>query len=175
MNSMCETLTAKRARGFNDFSNEWISERIIYPAKSKRDYYKVIVLDEFNELLLDQTQTTKSVIDRLWSLAKLKENWDGYGASPINQNAILNSISFLDLIPTSFNKMIDEDTITPTPYGTIVFDWENDKGILSVEIGNTTMGFFTDFKSEPNIRINSTPYTKNELPIELEAAFKILS
>ena len=39
------------------------------------------------------------------------------------------------------------DDIYPTDYGTIIMDFELEKGILSLEIGNTQYGFYTDFEN----------------------------
>ena len=37
------------------------------------------------------------------------------------------------------------DDIYPTEYGTVIMDFETENGLISLEIGNTQFGFFTDF------------------------------
>lgn len=66
-------------------------------------------------------------------------------ASPPSKTVINNSIELIKKLPSFYQKMLDpEEGITPTPYGTIVFDWFFRKNFLSLEVGNTKTGYFSE-------------------------------
>jgi hypothetical protein len=58
---------------------------------------------------------------------------------------------FLKKLPEKYGKLLNlKDNITPTPYGTLVADFETEKGLVSVEISKYQIGFFTDFVDMEN-------------------------
>lgn len=83
----------------------------------------------------------------LIGIISLKDNWDGYNGVSPNKNVIHNTRMFLSIVPTRALETLYYDGITPTPHGTIVLDFENHRGLVSIEIGDTEIGFFTRFKS----------------------------
>ena len=68
----------------------------------------------------------KEIIERIKSFRELKQNWDGYGAEPLEPSVIIAALHFVDLIGCSPNI-----EVFPTALGTIQFEWEN--GIYYVE------------------------------------------
>ena len=117
-------------------------------------------------------------VNKINLFGKLAENWDGHGASAPNHKTLVNARKF---IMESIAKedvlleTLEPDNITPTPYGTIVFDWEVDKNIVSVEIGDTKIGFFTDFGNNGNNIISEGEvFNGRKLPENLKQAFRIL-
>lgn len=87
--------------------------------------------------------------DRLRLIGSLEANWDGYGAVALSDVVMNNTRKFLSVIQDKgFDPFLDEDNIVPTPYGTIDIDFETSKGLVSVEIGDSEIGFFTELNEE---------------------------
>jgi hypothetical protein len=85
-------------------------------------------------------------------LLNLEDNWDNCGGLAISEEVFLNAYQFLKTIPKKYQDKISPDNITPSSYGTICIDWFNlHNELLSLEIGKTKIGFFTDFISKKNI------------------------
>ena len=76
---------------------------------------------------------------KIKEIAKLKENWDGYGARPIYPEVIENTRTFLNTIGE--RNDLEKDDITPTPYGSICIEFPK----VSVEIGIHKIGWFALF------------------------------
>lgn len=109
---------------------------------------------------------------KLNSFKLLATNWDGYGASSIDEITIINSKKFLGALPEHVVDNVDLDDITPTPYGTIVIDWRNSLGeMVSTEIGKNTFGFFSEFSDNESPKVDSVNFNENSIPRELFAAF----
>jgi hypothetical protein len=116
----------------------------------------------------------REIENRILKINKLNYNWDGYGGVIPDENAINNSIKFIDNIPESLLKDLKDDNITPTPYGTIVYDWEKRGEIVSVEIGTNKIGFFTEFKNNENYNLEAEIFNEYALPESLNKAFQVL-
>ena len=69
----------------------------------------------------------------LQELAKLKKDWDGYGALPVTPDSCLHAQRFLAATPQGMTA----PEITPTSNGTITFEWESSEGNALIEIGRT--------------------------------------
>lgn len=91
---------------------------------------------------------------------------DGGIAEGPSDKVIENSINFVKGLPTYYQRMIDpDDCITATGHGTIVFDWYYKKNFVSVEIGTTLLGWFSDLPDGSNpssdgVLIQETPPTQ---------------
>ena len=80
-------------------------------------------------------------------LSALESNWDGYGALQPDKTALDSTARFIEKVEEAgLSKFLDEDNITPTPYGTIDVDLVSDNGIISVKIDKGSIGYFVDFK-----------------------------
>ena len=101
----------------------------------------------------------------------MKYNWDGYGANVIDIKTIKNSEIFINLLPKIFLNYINEDDVTATPYSTIIFDFYHNDNIISVEIGDYDLGFFSELKDKSNPKAYSLIIKNNELPDELLFTF----
>lgn len=118
--------------------------------------------------------STMELLNKINSLANLLQNWDGFGADAIDRRAILNSNKFIQKLPSFISSKLNKENITPTPYGTVVLDWKVGDELISVEIGETKIGFFSEINELQNPSIEGVPYNENEIPIELVQAFKKL-
>ena len=83
--------------------------------------------------------------NKVSEISQLHDDWDGYGAVRVSEKVIINTFSFIDVLKENFDIVVNSDDITPTPYGTIDVDIRSTKGLVSVEVGKTQIGFFTDF------------------------------
>lgn len=87
---------------------------------------------------------------RLSELISLSPDWDGYGAVVPDIATYTTAIDFLKKIDQKTLSYLDEDDIVPTPYGTIVLDFANGQNLVSIEIGENKIGFFTEFSDGKN-------------------------
>lgn len=91
-------------------------------------------------------------------------NDDGGFGSPPSPAVIQNSINFVRSLPTYYQRILKpEDCITATGHGTVTIDWYYKKHFISVEIGNTLIGWFSDLpdgtnNSSSGIPISDSPY-----------------
>jgi hypothetical protein len=74
--------------------------------------------------------------------AQLPENWDGYGALPIQQGTMCNALAAADQLLGS----APIPDIAPNPNGTISMEWESGSGTAFFEIGQTKYSFFIDLE-----------------------------
>ena len=89
---------------------------------------------------LEQAKSARIIVKEL---AALNENWDGYGASAISQQTLDNALRFIDTIEAAPHGLPAPE-ISPTPNGTISFEWEAPHTEAYLEIGNTRYsGFIT--------------------------------
>lgn len=92
--------------------------------------------------------------DRLNIIKNLPDNWDGYGAVRIDVSVYYNVRSFLSELDNFFFNYLKEEDIYCTPYGTVVLDFEKNEEIVSVEVGESKIGFFTEF-SDKDLNLKS--------------------
>ncbi len=103
---------------------------------------------------------------------KILDNWDGYGAKAPNQNAINNAISFIKLLPSGYQKLLNVDEVNITPYGTIVLEWYSENNnFVSIEIGNSKIGFFSETPDGENPLEQSIEFISNEIPNKILPVF----
>lgn len=82
-----------------------------------------------------ESRSAKGMIEEL---AALPENWDGYGALRISAETTRNALKALDIL----RKDVPMPDITPSPNGTLSFEWESPKGAAHLEIGRTRFSFY---------------------------------
>ena len=104
-------------------------------------------------------------IDRL---SALNDDWDGEGAVAPNAMALKNSRKLLSLLKTEQLQALSPADIYASTYGSIVMDFETRRGLVSVEMGDTTMGFYTDFHDEPNYAIEGIRTDFDTVPEKLQ-------
>lgn len=87
---------------------------------------------------------------RMEKLTRLQNNWDGYGASSVNRQVVKNATTFLKTLQNNGLKLPSSDDVYATPYGSIVIELYNNYGLVSLEIGNQQVGYFTDYRGRSN-------------------------
>lgn len=114
---------------------------------------------------------TYTVVDRIRECSRLNNNWDGYGAIPPAKGVKENCFKFLRQLPLEINQP-DPDNVCPTPYGSIVMDFYNDLGLISVELGTNELGYFTDFMGCKNYAVEGFKW--EEYPEAMEELYCLL-
>ena len=105
---------------------------------------------------------------RLRQIAELENNWDGYGALALTKIVMDNARRFLSAIKDKgFDRFLNEDDIVPTTYGTIDLDFVTTKGLVSVEIGDNEIGYFTEFNDVEDMSSDGIITDFRELPDEV--------
>lgn len=101
------------------------------------------------------------------SFRGIKDNWNGEEAVAPTEEAISNALSFVSLLEKDNFAFPAVEDIQVMPYGTIVMDICVPKGIVSVEIGASMLGYFTDFEDGDNYGTEGVPFSEKVLPKEL--------
>lgn len=81
----------------------------------------------------------EELIKKIIELTNLKENWDGYGALPLDTNIASKLIYISSSFPSDF---FDNADIYPNPHATLSIEWENENNKLSLELGIDTMSYY---------------------------------
>lgn len=122
---------------------------------------------EWIKKVIDAKDLDEKVVDRIIEFVKLKDNWDGYGAIPIKELTLVSLVKYLRSVfsDESLYKPDVED-IYPTPYGSIVIDFETERGLVSSEIGSSDFGFFTDYNESENYGVEgfTNDFDKEPIP-----------
>lgn len=110
-------------------------------------------------------------------IQRIQENWDGYGAKAPVQATIENAIRLLKYLPNEYQKMLNTDELSITPYGTVTMDWaKNENSYISIEIGSTKIGFFSKTLDKSNPYKEKLDLVPNAISDEiLPVFFKVFS
>ncbi len=130
------------------------------------------------KLILKVSPTVKESIleqlrNRLLMIENLNDNWDGYNAIRPNKAIINQTNSFLSSLQFGVLQFLNEDDVLPTPYGTIVTDFYRSRNRLSIEFGESSIGFFSEFINGENVESEGIKYDKTKFPNELETAIRL--
>ena len=117
---------------------------------------------------------TIDVENKINSMRSYEKNWDGYNADIPEDIVLYNAYKFLNVLPESIQVELSSDRVVLTPYGTIVFDFEKNSNILSIEIGEKNIGFFSDFTDNNNYYAEQIAFNPNKLDETLAKAFNKL-
>ena len=116
---------------------------------------------------LTMPRLSKALSVRMRSIAAMQENWDGYGASAVPAVIIRNARRFLRTLEVNGIAIEDATNVYPTPYGTIVIEVYNDRGLVSMEIDRHHIGFFTDYRACGNWGSEGVATDFKEIPEQL--------
>ena len=110
----------------------------------------------------------EAILNRLSEIGDLKDNWDGYGAIAVPAQIKNNAEKFLSLLSRLQVEITEADDIYPTPYGTIVIEYNNERGLVSMEISQNQIGFFTDYPGCGNFGSKGIDTSFTEIPDQLK-------
>lgn len=88
---------------------------------------------EYDEILLE--------ID---SFGTIGENWNGYGG--VQPLGVTIELCKKIIETLSIKQIKDIDYTCPCPHGTVTISFETSKGLLSLEIGKDSMGYFVEIE-----------------------------
>lgn len=77
----------------------------------------------------------------LESFTLADENWDGHGGSPLGQVVEKNCVELMNKLGDML--MTELDDVCLNPNGTVSFMWSYFKDVLSLELGKTSMSYYT--------------------------------
>lgn len=78
-------------------------------------------------------------------LARLPDNWDGYGGSPIPAETATNAMQFLYGVSWLLGAhAVSAPDITPNPHGTLSLEWFSESAEAYLEVGCTQFSFYID-------------------------------
>jgi len=101
--------------------------------------------------------TRQELLREILSFKALNNNWDGFGAIPLELETTANVITLVSFIKE--DMLSEVDSIFPNPNGTISLIWNNQKGSeISLEVGNNTMSYYVKLPTD-------SPKFFNELDI----------
>ena len=121
---------------FNDFDTN--TTEIV---KSQSDYLDFYIqkVNEFSTPLVQKEE----LIEEILSFKSLKENWDGYGAIPLEVKSASNSLNILNKLDFTCISKVNE--IYPNTHGTVTVEFENKyTEKLHLEIGNESFAYFIE-------------------------------
>ena len=116
-------------------------------------------IDEHSHVL-----TKDHFIRTILSFKTLVNNWDGYGAIPLELDSASNSIKIITLASDFMVSKIED--LYPNPNGTVSILWKNrNDETVSVEIGNNSMSYYVMQKDKDpeffdNVPIDSSSVEK---------------
>ncbi|MEE3484120.1 MAG: hypothetical protein VZQ98_07360 [Bacteroidales bacterium] len=127
--------------------------------------------------LTDYAMTSQrtALKNRISELENLSDNWDMYDAIAPMEDVIKNAYKLLDcVINDGYVSIIKAEDIVPTPYGSIVMDFANERGLVSIEVGKAEIGFFTEFIDGNDIASDGIETNFRSIPEQLKKVFDLL-
>jgi len=109
--------------------------------KNQSDYLDFYIqkVNEFSTPLVQKEE----LIEEILSFKSLKENWDGYGAIPLEVKSASNSLNILNKLDFTCISKVNE--IYPNTHGTVTVEFENKYSEkLHLEIGNDSFAYFIE-------------------------------
>lgn len=98
------------------------------------------------------------------NLASLPNDLPGVDFEVPSRQIIDNAILFLEAMKQAGLECPDEGRVMPSVFGTIVIDVETERGLISIEIGRTKVGFFTDYEDGINEESDGLPTDFGTIP-----------
>lgn len=140
----------------------------IYPANT--NIISNQALKQPSAIQFSQPLSYKKFQQRLAKIYCLENNWDGKNACALDLLVYSNTNEFLSKIDCKILDFLNEQSILPTPYGTMTLDFEKNNNLVSIEIGENQIGFFTDFQTEENSSADNIDFPRNKIPEVLKQA-----
>jgi hypothetical protein len=129
----------------------WLPPNTVTSSVTDAFYEVIETLGEIKSPTLSEVK--KDVIDKIIAFRSLNENWDGYGALPLEVKSASSAIQFILLLNDRIIEKIND--VYPTPNGTVSLVWENEKNErLALEVGNNTLSYYVKLNSQKPIFFN---------------------
>nr|WP_319401013.1 hypothetical protein [uncultured Carboxylicivirga sp.] len=155
-------------------ANSEVKENVIV-SNQKEDNIELCITDYTNSIESSETDylaelqyfnaipnfSKQDIYKKVFSFRTLENNWDGYGAYPLEADSAANALLLYDAIgETKFGKV---EEIYPNTNGTITFTWENQYDeTINVEVGNKTMSYFVELAGIETTFVNNVEINDKE-------------
>ncbi len=118
-------------------------------------------LSEINNITKTKTNR-RELFAKIISYVSLQNNWDGYGAIPLETISSINTNEIINQLPVNQVEQIEE--IGPNPNGTLTISWINNSDEeISVEIGNFVFSYYVKFNSQLPVFVDNAKINYNEI------------
>lgn len=108
------------------------------------------------------TSEMEKISRKLEVFLGLKKGWDGYSAVVPKEKTIENVLLVVQNLKDKYLKLLDEEDIVPSPYGTISLYFEDvNNNELSIEFGREFIGISGEINGEEIIIDNIPVYDFN--------------
>jgi hypothetical protein len=94
--------------------------------------------------------------DHLGELERLPDDWDGYGALRVSDEARNNAMSLIHST-CMHNLLAPSPTVSPNPNGTVSLEWQTDDREAYIEIGNTKASGYCRFSNQKPLYLQGSP------------------
>jgi hypothetical protein len=94
-----------------------------------------------------------ATVGRLEQLALLPNDWNGYGACPIDPEVIRAASKFINLLP---DDTISAPQIVPMTQGRLQFEWHRGHRTLELELETPTLIHYLKFDEDRGIEEEAT-------------------
>lgn len=118
--------------------NQWVEVYGAYP------YSQARLMDEQSERL-GRISEICSIIEMPGREAKLRLTEIAASGYPMKEGVVNNSYRFVNSL-VDFGIIPEAHEISYTAYGNVVMDLEAPRGLVSIEIGQHQIGFFTEYE-----------------------------
>ena len=136
--------------------NQWAEAYGAYP------YSQVRLMDEESERMSSLAEIC-SIVEMPGRETKQRLTEIAASGYPMKEGVINNSYRFVNAL-LDFGIIPDADEISYTAYGNIVMDLEAPRGLVSIEIGQHQIGFFTEFRNGDNFASDGIETNFKEIP-----------
>lgn len=128
------------------------------PHTEQRAFYHAAVQDEEMPEQTIRTNANAIVQESPYTMVKafvknlttLPKDLPGADFEVPSHQIAENAVKFLRAMESAGLDCPEEGNVMPTVFGTIVIDVQTERGLVSMEIGRTKVGFFTDYKDGIN-------------------------
>ncbi len=125
----------------------------------------VVAEDDFTkELQFTYPWSKLSLLMKVDEISHYKSNWDGDGADAPNKDAVENAYNMIMALGDAEASYLDSECIYASSYGSVILDFETKRGIVSAEIGDKSMGFYTDFTEGDNYAAEGIALENDRVP-----------
>lgn len=105
---------------------------------------------------------SQQACEQLKDLTRLSDNWDGYGALRISEEALRNAMSVVHST-CIHNLGSTSPAVSPNPNGTVSLEWQRDDREAYIEIGNTRASGYCRFSNQKPLYLQGSPEDVNAL------------
>lgn len=105
--------------------------------------------------------------ERARMFATLPQSVSNSGLAVPTPEVAENAARFISSMERNGIACPDENDVMPSAFGTVVIDFYNERGLVSIEVGRTKVGFFTDYEDGINEESDGLATDFRSIPAQL--------